>query len=295
MIIFECNLEKTCYHSYDNQLYLDAVAVKTLEVVESASGSSKDSLFGVLNMTSTPMGERLLKTRLLNPIRDLDEISRRQEWIQFFVMNAELIGKLEPILSEIYDLERIITRVTAGRSSPRDLVWLKQSIANLPVLKSVLSEYHHAYCNEFLEDFDTLIDIFDLIDKSIVDDPPLTVTEGGIIKKGYLQDIDELTSIKKHSQELLLKIENEEKIKTGISTLKVRYNKVFGYYIEISKGQLNKVPEYYERRQTLVNAERFITPELKELEEKILTAEESLAKIEYEVFNNVREQVAHCR
>lgn len=279
-------------YALHHDLYLDAVAIKTLEVVESSDPTAKTSLFDTLNFCKTAMGERLLKFYLLTPVRKEFEIRRRHEWISFFINNSALIDSLGNILSEINDIERMITRISAKKGSPRDLVWLKNSIRHLPKIKKVLSDYISPILKDYLEDFDELKDIHDLIDSAISDDPPNNMKDGGIIKDGYSKEVDELRSIKTNSQQLLLKIENDEKEKTGISTLKVRYNKVFGYYIEISKGQINKVPDYYDRRQTLVNAERFITPELKSLEEKILTAEEKLQEMEYNIFCEIRDRVA---
>lgn len=280
------------FFTFDNTLYMDAVAIKTLEVVESSDPSGKTSLFDVLNFCKTAMGERLLKFYLLTPTRLKFEILRRQEWITFFVNNSDLIDSLSKILSEINDIERIITRISAKKGSPRDLIGLKNSLKQLPQIKKILKGYVSPILQDFLKNFDDLKDIYQLIDHAISDDPPLNIKDCGVIKDGYSTEVDELRSIRKNSQSLLLKIENEEKEKTGISTLKVRYNKVFGYYIEISKGQVGKVPDYYERRQTLVNAERFITPELKKLEEKILTAEERLQELEYEIFCQIRDDVS---
>jgi len=281
------------FAAIDSNLYLDAVATKTLEIVESSDPTAKTSLFYALNFCKTAMGERLLKLYLLTPTRDIFEIERRHEWISFFVNNSVLIDKLSPILSEINDIERIITRIVAQKGSPRDLLSLKNSLKYLPLIKNILKDYPSPILDDFLGRFDLLDDIYKLIDKSISDDPPNNIKDCGVIKDGYSEDVDYLRNIQKNSQAMLLKIENEEKEKTGISTLKVRYNKVFGYYIEISKGQVGKVPSYYERRQTLVNAERFITPELKELEEKILTAEEKLKELEYEIFCDIRGMVSN--
>ncbi|MGC8924645.1 MAG: DNA mismatch repair protein MutS [Calditerrivibrio sp.] len=280
------------FFTFDDTLYMDAVAIKTLEVVESSDPSGKTSLFDVLNFCKTAMGERLLKFYLLTPTRLKFEILRRQEWITFFVNNSDLIDSLSKVLSEINDIERIITRISAKKGSPRDLVGLKNSLKQLPQIKKILKGYISPILQDFLDNFDDLKDIYQLIDNAISDDPPLNIKDCGVIKDGYSSEVDELRGIRKNSQSLLLKIENEEKEKTGISTLKVRYNKVFGYYIEISKGQAGKVPDYYERRQTLVNAERFITPELKKLEEKILTAEERLQELEYEIFCQIRDDVS---
>ncbi|MCX8084230.1 MAG: DNA mismatch repair protein MutS [Calditerrivibrio sp.] len=276
----------------ENQLYLDAVAIKTLELVESSDPAGKNSLFDALNFCKTPMGERLLKLRIVTPLRDLGEIRRRQEWIEFFVNNSEISRSLMEVLDDIGDLERVITRITAKKGTPKDLISLKNSLQPLPKIKEILSNALSPFISEFLASFDVLQDVYETIAVSINDDPPYNMKECGIIKDGYSKEIDELRRVQKNSQQLLLKIETEEKEKTGISTLKVRYNRVFGYYIEISKGQINKVPDYFERRQTLVNAERFTTKELKELEEKILTAEERLLDLEHEVFCSIRDKVA---
>jgi DNA mismatch repair protein MutS len=272
----------------DNELHLDAIAVKTLELIETNEKNIDGSLFSVLNFCNTSMGERLLKRRILSPLRNISQIRKRLDIVEAFVNNFSSTKNLQKHLKNIYDIERIITRVIAKKSNARDLIWLKNSIADLPIIHKILQEFSHPLIKEFLHEFNTLEDIFKLIDSAIDENPPLTITEGGIIKKGYNKEIDELKNIKANSKQILINIELKEKEKTGIPTLKIKFNKVFGYYIEVSKTHTNKVPEYFERKQTLVNAERYITDELKELENKILSADEKLFKLEYEIFQEIR-------
>jgi DNA mismatch repair protein MutS len=292
-VMLDVKLLKPRLVTDSERVYLDSVAASTLELVKnSRDGSEKDSLYSVLNHTSTTMGARCLKQWILNPLRSVEKILRRQEIISFFVNSQDTASALRQQLSGVYDIERITTRLTANRCNGRDLVWLKNSTSVFPMLKYILQSCQNPHIAEMAENFDDLADITRLIDEAITDEPPVTITEGGIIKTGYNREVEELREIKHNSRQLLLKIETEQKIKTGINTLKVKFNKVFGYYIEISKGQLDKVPYEYIRRQTLVNAERFIIPELKELEDKILNAESRLVNLEYDLFNEIRTKTA---
>lgn len=285
------NLKKPVLLTAENEVYLDAVAVNTLEIINPDTSSESPSLYSCLNKCCTAMGMRLLKKWLLSPSRNFTEISRRQSIVDFFLANSRYRNVLRESLSGIYDMERIASRIVAERSSPRDLIWLKNSIANLPGIYSALSEINHPVIQDFSADFDTLGSLYRLIDEAIIDDPPVNLTDGGIIKDDYDNEVKKLREIKNNSRSLLVEIESTEKKNTGIPTLKVRYNKVFGYYIEVSRNHSDKVPAYYNRKQTLVNAERFITDELKDLEDKILNAEEKLSGLEYEIFVNVRKQV----
>jgi len=277
----------------DERVYLDSVASGTLELVKNSRDGGEDStLFSVLNHTSTSMGARTLKKWLLNPLRNVNSILRRQEMTEFFINRQDIAEELIKQLADVYDVERIATRIAAARCTARDLIWLKNSTKAFPIIKYLLGSCDNPHISETVQMFDSLEDLTDIISDAIDENPPLTLTEGGLIKTGYNAEVDELKNIKENSRAILLKIEAREKTATGISTLKVKFNKVFGYYIEISKGALNKVPDYYERRQTLVNAERFVIPELKELEEKILTADSRLFALEYELFSDIRAKVA---
>ncbi|MGE4497981.1 MAG: DNA mismatch repair protein MutS [Deferribacterales bacterium] len=278
----------------ENRLHLDSIAVKTLELVEnSQDGSERNTLFSVLNFCRTSMGARLLKNWLRYPLRSKESILRRLEIVEYLSTQSELRNALFEALSTVYDMERITARLLAGRCSPRDLVWLKSSVISFPKIKELLISSGSPHLTETGEAFNALEGIYSVIDAAIVDEPPLNIKEGGIIREGYDKNVDELKALRKDSRTHLLRIETEEKKKTGISTLKVKYNKVFGYYIEISKSNLERVPEYYDRKQTLVNAERFTIPELKELETKLVYAEERLGELEYALFTQVRDTLAN--
>jgi len=287
----EVSLKNPIFLTAENEVYLDAVAVNTLELVNSTSDSENPTLYGILNKCNTAMGMRLLKKWLLSPSRNLEEIYRRQSIVEFFSQNSVYRNNIKNKLKQIYDIERIASRIVAERSGPRDLIWLKNSISNLPEIITVLEEIRHPNIDDLKKGFDTLEDIHSLIENAITDEPPLNIMEGGIIKSSFNSDISELREIKDNSRKMLARIEAEERGKTSIPTLKVRYNKVFGYYIEISKTHSSKAPEHYRRKQTLVNAERFITDELKKLEDEILNAEDKLAKLEYDIFKDIRKDV----
>ncbi len=290
--LLDVSLKKPTVVSSENELYLDGIAVKTLELIENSDNlSSNNTLFSVLNNCSTAMGERMLKRYILSPLKNIEKIRYRHEVVGFFVNDSVLRNSLTEQLRSIYDIERIITRVTAKRSNARDLVHLKKSIENLPNIRNIMLDTVYPHIIEFANNIDILDDIHKLINNSIEDEPPVTIMEGNIIKTGFDKDVDELRNLKINSKKILLNIESEERKKTGINNLKVKFNKVFGYYIEVSRLHSDKVPDYYERKQTLVNAERFIIDELKDLEVKILTAEDKLNKIEYEIFSKIRDQV----
>lgn len=292
-VMLDVSLLKPKMVTDEERVYLDSVAVSTLELVRnSRDGSEKDTLYNVLNHTKTTMGARTLKKWLISPLRNTNAILRRQEIIEYFINTQSTADALRDQLERVYDIERITTRLSANRCNARDLVWLKNSTETFPTIKYMLSSCENPHIKDLHDAFDDLKDITDLIDEAIENEPPVTITEGGLIKKGYNPEVDELKDIKENSRQILLKIEAEQKTKTGIPNLKVKFNKVFGYYIEISKAHLNRVPDDYIRKQTLVNAERFIIPELKELEEKILHADSRLVNLEHELFSEIRTKVA---
>ena len=294
-VMLDVKLLKPRLVTDDERVYLDSVAVSTLELIRSSrDGSEKNTLYSILNFTNTTMGARTLKKWLINPLRDHNAILRRQEITEYFITNQTTADALREQLSHVYDIERITTRLSANRCNGRDLVWLKNSTETFPAVKYMLASCQNPHLEELTASFDDMQDITALIETAIEDEPPVTVTEGGLIKRGYNQEVDELRDIKDNSRAILLKIEAAEKSKTNISSLKVKFNKVFGYYIEISNSHLSKVPDYYIRKQTLVNAERFIIPELKELEEKILHADSRLVNLEYELFTEVRLKAAEA-
>lgn len=272
----------------DNYLIFDSVAADTLELVTSSNGI-ENSLFYILNKTATPMGARFLKSSLLRPLRNIYNINKRLDTVEFLVNNPTFLDTISSLLSNIFDIERITSRLISLRATPKDLIWLKLSLESVPELKAMLSSYPSVFGEYVLEGFE---DLYNLINKAIVDEPPVNIKEGGIIKTGYNSHIDELRDIKITGKSKIAEMEEEERKKTGINQLKIGYNKVFGYYFEVSRLNASKMPEYFERKQTLANSERFITEELRELENKILNAEEKLADIEYAMFCDIRKYAA---
>lgn len=268
----------------DDYLILDNVAASTLELVTSNNGV-ENSLFYVLNKTATPMGARFLKSTLLRPLRNIYNINKRFKTIEYLIANPSFLDTVSGLLSNIFDIERITSRLISLRAIPKDLIWLKLSLESLPELKAMLLSVPEIFNDYKLEGFE---DLYNLIDKAIIDEPPANIKEGGIIKSGYNSHIDELRDIKVTGKSKIAEMEEAEKKKTGINQLKIGYNKVFGYYFEVSRLNASKMPAYFERKQTLANSERFVTEELRELENKILNAEEKLADIEYAMFSDIR-------
>jgi len=274
-------------------LVLDASCQRNLELVKNMyDGSSKGTLLAVLDHTVTSMGGRKLREWLLNPLMSPAEIEHRLDAVEEFKNGHQLRSDLRTALGAVYDLERLISRVSLGAANARDLVALKQSFTELPRIHAVLSQCNARLIYDMTVDWDDLKEIHQLIDGAISDDPPWTLREGKLIKKGHNSELDELRSISSEGKGWIAGIELRERERTGINSLKVSYNRVFGYYIEITRTNLANVPQDYIRKQTLANAERYITPELKEYEEKVLGAEEKILDLEYRLFQQVREQVA---
>ncbi len=277
-------------------LFIDEATKRNLELVQnSMDGSVKGSLLHILDRTRTAMGGRLLKRWLLYPLKDRMEIQRRLDVVQFYMENEELAGSLRELLKGVYDLERLLGRVVLKNANARDLVSLKSSLEVIPRIRQVHEALGTGALPELLEGLISGLDpheeLVDLIHRAIREDAPLTVREGRLIKQGFSQELDELLEIQKGGRSFIASIEARERERTGISSLKVGYNKVFGYYIEISKARSAQVPEDYIRKQTLVNAERYITPELKEIEAKILTAQERRVDLEYRIFKEIASRV----
>ena len=245
----------------------------------------------VLDKTSTSMGGRHLRRWLNDPLIDVEEINQRLEAVEEIKDNVILRGDIIALLKKIYDIERLAGRISYGNSTGRDMISLKCSVAQLPELKKILSNTKSKLLQDIYNNLDMLEDIRDLIEISIVDEPPLTIKEGGIIKKGYNEEIDRLKTATTEGKNWIIKLEAEEREKTGIKGLKVGFNRVFGYYIEVTKSNLNMVPERYIRKQTLTNCERFITEELKNLENQILGAEEKVITLEYNAFIEIRDKI----
>ena len=282
------HLQKANIVNLDEFLLFDNHTKRNLELVETLRLKERQySLLWLLDKTKTAMGSRLLKYNIENPLTNKEEIEKRYSVIETLLTEFILKNDLQTYLDEVYDLERLSGRVSYGNVNARDLLQLKRSLKVLPNIKSILKDIN------FYETIDTFDELYELLDKSIVEDPPIGIKEGGIIKDGYNEELDELRSISSGSKDFILKIEQEEKEKTGIKNLKLGYNKVFGYYIEVSKGSISQIkPEFgYERKQTLANAERFITPLLKEKENIILGAEEKIINLEYDLFMSIRDKV----
>jgi DNA mismatch repair protein MutS len=279
------------FHETANYLVLDPATVRNLELVESSDGDTKDTLLAVINRTTTGMGARLVRNWLLRPSVDALEIESRLDAVGEVVASPMLLARIRDSFEGIFDLERLLGKITVGTSSPRELTALRGSIARLPEVAKVLSDLKAARFVELRRRLDLLTDLHELLAKSIADEPPLVMADGGVIRDGYHAELDELRSLSKNSKKYLAAVETRERDRTGIGSLKVRFNRVFGYYIEISKSNLHLVPKDYDRKQTLVGAERFVTPELKEYEEKILTAEERMLEIEKQLFQEIRNRI----
>jgi DNA mismatch repair protein MutS len=245
-----------------------------------------------LDETITAMGSRKLKQWLNYPLMDIREIERRLEGVSELKEKKIERKQLREFLNGIQDIERLTARIYLGHANARDLVGLKNSLKNLPVLKSTLQSFVAPTVKEVASEIEDFDDLFQLLESSIVENPPLTIKEGGIIKPKYNKELDGLREIGKEGKGWILQLEAGERKKTGISSLKVRYNQVFGYYIEVTKSNLHLVPDHYIRKQTLVNAERFITRELKDFEAKVLGAEEAICQLEYRLFEDIRRRVS---
>ncbi len=276
----------------DNIMIVDAATQRNLELLANIQDNTpKGSLLELMDETVTAMGGRCLKNWLLHPLLDLKQLQQRQASIEEF-LSAGLRQSARQYLQRIYDLERLTGRVAMGKAGPRDLVSLKTSLEQIPSLKNVLRECRSSLTQELSANCDPLPDLQEIIGTAIIDDPPLSLKDGGIIRPGYNAGLDELRSLCSQGKSWIAGLEASERKRTGINSLKVRYNKVFGYYLEVTRANLDSVPEDYIRKQTLANAERFITPALKEYEEKVLGAEEKIYILEEELFQQLRIKVA---
>ena len=281
------------YYAAGGFLALDPVARRNLELTETLRGKEKKgSLLWVLDKTRTAMGGRLLRSWLERPLLDPVPISRRLEAVGFLVDDLVVRGELAELLRGITDLERLISRIAYGTAGARDLVALSAGLARLPRLQALLPEKQPRLLGELRRELAGLPDLCALIDSAIVDEPPFSVREGGFIRDGFNADVDQLRAILTDTRGVIARLEAEEKEKTGIKSLKIGFNKVFGYYIEVSKSYYDQVPEHYIRKQTLANGERYITQELKEMEHTILSAQDRITALEYQLFCDVRDQAA---
>jgi len=277
----------------NNRVLLDRVTQHSLELTQTMRMCDREgSLLGVLDETKTPMGARLLREWIISPLRMPDEIRHRQLGVKELFEKSELRREIRNILSEVYDVERISSKISCGRANARDMIGLKQSLSKLPALKEKMSFFITDILVSIEQQLDTLEEVRTLIGTAIVNDPPPTIKDGGIIREGYDAELDELRYTSRNGKNWIANFQAAEIARTGINTLKVGYNRVFGYYIEITNVHKDKIPEGYIRKQTLKNAERFITPELKDYETKVLTADERARDMEYDLFIQVRDQVS---
>ncbi len=284
----------SCIRPYHTEefMVLDGSSMRNLELIETLREKEKrGSLFWVLDKTRTAMGARMLRTWIEQPLLDVNAIQARLDAIEALNKNEITCAEIREYLNPVYDLERLAARISYKSANPRDLVALKGSLQMLPHIKSQLTELDAERFRGFLESFDTLNDLCELIDVSIIDDPPLAMKEGGIIRDGYNEDVDEYRRARTEGKAWLAELEATEREKTGIHTLKVKYNRVFGYVIEVSNSFKDMVPDTYTRKQTLVGGERYTMPRLKELEDKILGAEDKLNSLEYELYSDVRDEI----
>ncbi len=287
------HINKITVYQLSKYMALDINARRNLEITEKMRDKSKKgTLLWVLDKTSTSMGGRLLRRWLNDPLIDVKEINKRLSAVKELKDSIMLRGDVIENLKKVYDIERLAGKMAFGNANARDMITLKNSLYKLPDVKNVLKECKSAYLEELYEKLDELQDIYTLIENSIVDDPPMTIKEGGIIKLGYDEEIDKLKTAQTEGKNWLIQLEAEEKEKTGIKNLKIGFNKVFGYYLEVTKSFLDKVPDRYVRKQTLTNAERYITDELKTLENQILGAEERVVNLEYDAFTKIRGEIA---
>ena len=295
------HLDRVRYYEHHHTLVLDPVSVRNLELLapifseDGSRSSGPTTLVAALDVTVTGMGARLLRSWLLRPLIDRDAIEGRLAAVTHLVQQTVVRGEIRKELRGILDLERLTSRITLGLATPRELVALRKSLGQLPVLKNFVTPPPvggSELLRRLHDEIDELADVRDRLERAISDDPPALATDAGIIRSGYHDELDELRTLSQNSKQIIAAMEERERKRTGIGSLKIRFNQVFGYYIEISKPNLHLAPADYERKQTLVNAERFTSPELKEYERKILAADERILEIERQLFIDVRSSVA---
>lgn len=280
------------FYKTSEYMLLDLSTRRNLELTETLRhGEKRGSLLWVLDQTTTAMGGRMLRQWIEAPLIDRDKIEIRQQYVAELVDNPGALQDFKMILGKIYDLERICGKVSFGTVNPKDMLSLKQSVGMLPALRDCINSIQAPKLQQAFGQADDLEDIYQLIASGISDDAPFVLKDGGVIKAGYNQEIDEYREAQSKGKDWLEDLECAEREKTGIKSLKVKYNRVFGYFIEVTKSNLDLVPEHYIRKQTLANSERFFTPELKEMETKILGAEQRLSQLEYQIFSDIREKI----
>lgn len=286
------NLTKITPYRSGGYMIIDSATNRNLELIETLrEKQKKGSLLWVLDKTKTAMGARLMRNWIEQPLIEKKKITARQDAVEELYNDMITREEIREYLNAVYDLERLVTRISYRTANPRDLIAFKTSLGMIPPVKQLLSQAKSAELKEIDERTDCLEDIYDLIEKSIQDEPPIMIREGGMIKEGYNEDVDKFRLSRTEGKTWLAELEAREKEKTGIKNLRVRYNKVFGYYLEVTNSYKELVPEDWTRKQTLANAERYITPELKELEDMILGAEDKLAALEYDLYCEVRDSI----
>ena len=286
------HINKIVLYSVTKYMSLDINARRNLEITEKLRDKTKKgTLLWVLDKTATAMGGRLLRRWLNNPLINVEKINKRLDAVAELKDNIILRGEISDNLKKVYDIERLAGKISYGSANGRDLISLKSSAKQLPEIKKILSQAKSSMLVELYSELDTLDDVYDIIDKTIVDEPPISVKEGGLIKLGYDEEIDKLKTATTDGKNWIINLEAEEREKTGIKGLKIGFNKVFGYYIEVTKSNISLVPDRYIRKQTLTGGERYITEELKNLENQILGAEEKVVNLEYNVFVEVRDKI----
>lgn len=287
------HMNKIALYNPSDYMMLDFSTKRNLEITFTIQeGTREGSLISILDKTETAMGGRLLKKWISAPLRRKEPILNRQECVEDLYMNKTLRKNLQNEFKEIGDLERMISRVCTGKANPREMINIKTSLKKIPLIKQLLDQSKSKSIGLINDNLNELGQIVEKLELSLNDDPPLNINDGGIIRKGYSPELDELRDLSKNAKNWIANLQKTERERTGIASLKIGFNKVFGYFIEVSNAQKNKVPENYIRKQTLVNNERFITPELKEYEDKILNAQENIGNLEFELFNQIRFEVA---
>ena len=287
------NLTHITPYAAGKYMMLDSSTRRNLELCETLREKQKrGSLLWVLDKTKTAMGARTLRKYVEQPLIDKNEIEKRLDAVAELKDSAISREEIREYLSPVYDLERLITRIAYGTANPRDLTAFRSSLEMLPHIRYILEEMQSELLKNIHDDMDPLEDLCTLVKDAIREEPPIAMKEGNIIRDGYNEEVDKLRRAKSDGKEWLAKLENDEKEKTGIKNLRIKYNKVFGYYLEVTNSYKDMVPDYYTRKQTLANAERYITPELKELEDMILGAEDKLYALEYEIYSQVRDTIA---
>ena len=280
-------------YSTSRYMVIDSSTRRNLELVETLREKQKrGTLLWVLDKTKTAMGARMLRSYVEQPLIDRMQIEQRLDAVAELKKNMICREELREYLNPVYDLERLISRVVYQTANPRDLIALKTSLKMLPPIRAMMEDFSSELLIRMREELDPLEDIWQLIEASIEEDPPISVREGGMIRSGFDEQVDRLRSARTEGKSWLARIEEEEREKTGIKNLRIKFNKVFGYYLEVTNSYRDMVPDYYIRKQTLTNAERYITPDLKELEETILGAEDKLVALEYDLFCRIRSQIA---